>query len=175
MRWRYGKDSWSGKETDLFALSVNPFTAPACNISGLKSAHIHACKQYIWWSYNKFTFKTVHFDRNPFACSCEGADKPWWFQIWHSYWSFFCMFFFFEWRRGKHGSDVVKLPESFKAAYRHEWVSERERERERDRQTDRQTETESRVVLPWRVLIHPVWKDRWMVCWIIALNTVSIA
>ena len=25
---------------------VNPFTAPACKISGLKSAHMHACKQY---------------------------------------------------------------------------------------------------------------------------------
>ena len=27
--------------------SLNPFTAPSCKISGLKSAHIHACKQYI--------------------------------------------------------------------------------------------------------------------------------
>ena len=25
----------------------NPFTAPACKMSGLKSAHIHACKQCI--------------------------------------------------------------------------------------------------------------------------------
>ena len=37
----------------------NPFTAPVCNISGLKSARIHGCKQYIWWSYNKPTFNTV--------------------------------------------------------------------------------------------------------------------
>ena len=41
---------------------VNPFTVPACKISGLKSAHIHACKQYIWWSCNNSTFSTVHFD-----------------------------------------------------------------------------------------------------------------
>ena len=31
----------------LQELKFNPFTAPACKISGLKSAHIHACKQYI--------------------------------------------------------------------------------------------------------------------------------
>ena len=26
----------------------------------------------MWWSYNKSTFSIVHFDRNPFTCSCEG-------------------------------------------------------------------------------------------------------
>ena len=49
----------------------NPFTAPACKTFRLKSAHIHACKQYIWWSYNKSTFNTVHFGRSPFTCSGE--------------------------------------------------------------------------------------------------------
>ena len=34
----------------------NPFTAPDCKISGLKNAHNHACKQYIWWSCNNSTF-----------------------------------------------------------------------------------------------------------------------
>ena len=58
-------------KTGLF----NPFTAPACKISRLKSAHIHACKQYIWWSYTKSTFNTVHFDRNLFPCSYEGGEK----------------------------------------------------------------------------------------------------
>ena len=29
----------------------NPFTAPACKTSGLKGAHIPACKQYFGWSY----------------------------------------------------------------------------------------------------------------------------
>ena len=52
----------------LFPL-VNYFTATACKISGLKSAHIHACRQCIWWSYNKSTFITVHFDSNPFTYS----------------------------------------------------------------------------------------------------------
>ena len=46
--------------------SVNPFTATACTISGLKSARTHASRQYIWWSYNKSTFNIEHFDRNPF-------------------------------------------------------------------------------------------------------------
>ena len=26
---------------------INPFTAPACEISGLKNAHMHASKEYI--------------------------------------------------------------------------------------------------------------------------------
>ena len=60
----------------LFHLSkVNPFTASACKISGLKGTYIHACKQSIWWYYNKSTFNTVHFDRNPFKCSSEGGKK----------------------------------------------------------------------------------------------------
>ena len=46
----------------------HPLTAPACKMSGLKSAHIHACKQYNWWSYNKSTFNTVHFGK-------EGGQK----------------------------------------------------------------------------------------------------
>ena len=55
--------------------ALNPFTAPACKISGLKSAHMHARKQYLWWSYNKFAFNTVHFDRSPFRCSLDGGKK----------------------------------------------------------------------------------------------------
>ena len=53
----------------------NPFAAPACKISGLKMAHIHACKQYIWWSCNKSTFNTVHFGRNPLTCSWDEGGK----------------------------------------------------------------------------------------------------
>ena len=30
---------------------------------------MHACKQYIWWSCNRFTCTTVHFDRNPYTLS----------------------------------------------------------------------------------------------------------
>ena len=47
----------------LFACVLNPLTAPSCKISGLKRAHIHACIQHIWWSYNEPTFNTVHFDK----------------------------------------------------------------------------------------------------------------
>ena len=47
---------------------VNPFTAPACQISRLKSMHIHSCEQYTWLSYNKSTFNTVHF-----ACLRDGG------------------------------------------------------------------------------------------------------
>ena len=54
----------------------NPFIAPACKISEQKkNAHIHTCKQCIWWSCNKSAFSIVHFDRSPFTCSCEGMEK----------------------------------------------------------------------------------------------------
>ena len=52
---------------------LSPFIATAFEISGLKSAHIHGSKQYIWWSCNNSTFSTVHFDRNPFTCLYEGG------------------------------------------------------------------------------------------------------
>ena len=54
-----------------FRRPLNPFTATACQISWLKSEHIHASKQYVICSCNKSTFSTVHFDRNPFTCSWE--------------------------------------------------------------------------------------------------------
>ena len=47
----------------LFVADINPFTAPACKTSGLKSAHIHASIQYIWWPCNKSALNTVNFDR----------------------------------------------------------------------------------------------------------------
>ena len=48
-------------------LLYNPFTAPACNISGLKNACVHNCIQYILWAYNRSAVNTVHFDENPFT------------------------------------------------------------------------------------------------------------
>ena len=89
--------------------SGNPFTATACNISGLKSANIHGCRQDIWRSYNKPTFNSVHFDRNPLTCSCKGREREKKRLIdfklfWHFYWSFS------ECRRRKHGSERVKGP-----------------------------------------------------------------
>ena len=52
--------------------TINPFAAPACKTSGLRSAHTHACKRYIRRSCNKSTFITAYFDRNLFTCSSEG-------------------------------------------------------------------------------------------------------
>ena len=49
---------------------MNPFTASACKISGLKSAHIHSSRQYIWRSCSKSTFNT-----SPFTWSCEWGKK----------------------------------------------------------------------------------------------------
>ena len=47
----------------------NPFTAPACNISGLKDA------QCVFRSYDTSTFNAVSFDENPFASQCEKENK----------------------------------------------------------------------------------------------------
>ena len=47
---------------------LNAFTAPACKVSGLKSA-------YTYTPANKSTFNTVQFDRNRFMCSYEGGTK----------------------------------------------------------------------------------------------------
>ena len=47
------------------------------------------CKQYIFRSYNTFTFSATRFDENPFTCQCEKEDKKAeGFQISLSYWSF---------------------------------------------------------------------------------------
>ena len=62
----YSSEAWT---------SFNPFTAPACKISGLKSAHIHTSRHYIWWSCNKSAFSTVHFGRNPFKSFEQRAQK----------------------------------------------------------------------------------------------------
>ena len=65
---------WINQMHWALTLQFNPFTVTACKMSGLKSAHIHACIQYIWQSYNKSAFNIQHFDRNLFACSCEGGE-----------------------------------------------------------------------------------------------------
>ena len=61
----YWLKAWMATRIFFF---VNPFTAPACQISRLKSMHIHSCEQYTWLSYNKSTFNTVHF-----ACLRDGG------------------------------------------------------------------------------------------------------
>ena len=102
------KKKWATKlvwfKGNQSSLLFNPFTAPACKISRLKNACMHASKQYIWWSCNKSTFNTVHFDGNTLMCSCVGEKRPKWFQIWHFYWSFS------KWQYGKHGRERVNRP-----------------------------------------------------------------
>ena len=60
-------------ECALFALGdllwtnpelINPISAPAGKISGLKSAHIHTCKQYSTFDDRITNLNTVNFDRN---------------------------------------------------------------------------------------------------------------
>ena len=49
VRGRFGNYSLKSYCFSVFSLRVvNPFTAPACTFSGYKSAHIHACKQYVF-------------------------------------------------------------------------------------------------------------------------------
>ena len=47
---------------------INPFTAPACKISGLKDARTLLC---MFRSYIISTFSAMHLDENPFACQYE--------------------------------------------------------------------------------------------------------
>ena len=63
--------------TVVFLNNVNrPFTATACKISGLReSAHIHASKQYIWWSCNKSTLNSVHFNGNHSRAHTPKGEK----------------------------------------------------------------------------------------------------
>ena len=48
--------------TSLTQLPLTPSLPQLVKFPGLKSAHIHACRQYIWWSCNKSTFRIEHFD-----------------------------------------------------------------------------------------------------------------
>ena len=57
----------SGKKWIVF----NPFTAPACTVSGLKDGRMHLQTVYfpvIFWSCNTSTLNAMHFDKNPFTC-----------------------------------------------------------------------------------------------------------
>ena len=58
-------------------LDVNPFTAPACNISGLKDARTHLQTVYFLVQYitHYFTFNAVRFEENPFKCQREKKPK----------------------------------------------------------------------------------------------------
>ena len=54
----------------------NPFTASACKIFGMKSAHIHASANRIFSGpLYKSTFDIVRFDRDPFRVSHKARKK----------------------------------------------------------------------------------------------------
>ena len=59
-----------------FNKNFNPFTAPDCNIFGLKDAWM-ACIQYFFFFqfYNTSTFNVMCFDENPPTCQSEKGDK----------------------------------------------------------------------------------------------------
>ena len=66
----------------------NPFTAPACKISGLKDARTRLQTVPYFRSYTP-AFNAVRFDNNPFTCQCETEDKKAkGFRILFFYWSF---------------------------------------------------------------------------------------
>ena len=49
--------------------------------------HGHACKQYIFWSYDTSTFNAIRFDENPVTCQHEKEDKKAkGFKFSHFYW-----------------------------------------------------------------------------------------
>ena len=93
---------WNFKLLRVFnRCQINPFTARACNISGLKDAgtRLQACyipvkhvifrssmlysgqtcyipvKHVIFRSCNTSTFSVMRLDENPFTCQCEKEDK----------------------------------------------------------------------------------------------------
>ena len=49
---------------------INPFTALACKISGLKGARRHLQTAY-FRVYNPSTFNAMRFDEKPFTSRCE--------------------------------------------------------------------------------------------------------
>ena len=55
-------------------LHLNPFTAPASKISGLKRARARL-KNSIFFAPITSTFNAVRRDESPFICQCENEDK----------------------------------------------------------------------------------------------------
>ena len=53
---------------------INPFTAPACTISGLKDAQTYLQTVY-FLVLQQSTFNVILFDENAFTCQCEKDDK----------------------------------------------------------------------------------------------------
>ena len=69
--------TFSGKLVPLAWFPFNPFTAPACTISGLKDARTRLQKFYIptYMLHNTSTFSVMRHDENLFTCQCKKEDK----------------------------------------------------------------------------------------------------
>ena len=69
-----------------YSFIINPFTAQACTISGLKDAQMRLQSFFFG---NTSTFSAVRVDENLFTCQCEKEDKKAeGFQMSHFDWSF---------------------------------------------------------------------------------------
>ena len=55
--------------------TVNPFTAPACTISGLKDSRTHLQTVIFSGPVNTLTFNAIRFNKNPFTCQCGKKTK----------------------------------------------------------------------------------------------------
>ena len=70
-------------------VSANPFTAPACKISRLKSAHTHTPANCIFDGLitNRLWILCFSVEILSMVCSCKGEKGSQWLQMWHFYWS----------------------------------------------------------------------------------------
>ena len=67
----------------IWGIIINPFTAPACTISGLK-VHEHPCKESTSRLYITSTFDAMRLDENPFTYQYKmKKEKVKGFQISH--------------------------------------------------------------------------------------------
>ena len=59
-----------------FNKNFNPFTAPDCNILGLKDAWMACIILFVCFQFcNTSTFNAMCFDENPSTCQSEKGDK----------------------------------------------------------------------------------------------------
>ena len=61
-------------DDDYYYSILTPTLPKTVKFPGSK-IHGHTCKQYIFRSFNTFTFNAMHFDENPFMYQCEKDDK----------------------------------------------------------------------------------------------------
>ena len=80
MKWKSIQEHAAGHQLGYCSMetstNINPFTAPACKISGLSEGCTDKRLQtYIFRSYNTSTFNAMRFDENPSFRQCEIEDR----------------------------------------------------------------------------------------------------